>query len=87
MAPPPFHLALYYNNYVITHFKKFHKMFYLHIGFRSGSNSQESSCNTEELDAIPMSPSHSLCLEDPLEKGMAAHSNIPAWRIPLDGGA
>ena len=24
----------------------------------------------------------SLCLEDPLEKGTAAHSSIMAWRIP-----
>ena len=24
----------------------------------------------------------SLCWEDPLEKGMATHSNILAWRIP-----
>ena len=24
----------------------------------------------------------SLGWEDPLEKGMAAHSSIPAWRIP-----
>ena len=24
----------------------------------------------------------SLSQEDPLEKGMAAHSSIPAWRIP-----
>ena len=24
----------------------------------------------------------SLCWEDPLEKGMATHSSIPAWRIP-----
>ena len=24
----------------------------------------------------------SLCQEDPLEKGLATHSNIPAWRIP-----
>ena len=24
----------------------------------------------------------SLGQEDPLEKGMAAHSSIPAWRIP-----
>ena len=23
-----------------------------------------------------------LCQEDPLEKGMATHSSIPAWRIP-----
>ena len=25
--------------------------------------------------------------EDPLEKGMATHSSILAWRIPKDGGA
>ena len=25
--------------------------------------------------------------EDPLEEGMAIHSSILAWRIPMDGGA
>ena len=25
--------------------------------------------------------------EDPLEKGMATHSSILAWRIPMDRGA
>ena len=25
--------------------------------------------------------------EDPLEKGMATHSSIPAWRIPWKEGA
>ena len=25
--------------------------------------------------------------EDPLEEGMATHSSIPAWRIPMDRGA
>ena len=29
----------------------------------------------------------SLGWEDPLEKGMATHSSIPAWRIPMDRGA
>ena len=29
----------------------------------------------------------SLGWEDPLEKGMATHSNILAWRIPMDRGA
>ena len=29
----------------------------------------------------------SLGWEDPLEKGMATHSSILAWRIPVDGGA
>ena len=29
----------------------------------------------------------SLGQEDPLEKGMATHSSILAWRIPMDKGA
>ena len=29
----------------------------------------------------------SLGREDPLEKGMATHSSILAWRIPMDRGA
>ena len=29
----------------------------------------------------------SLCREDPLEKEMATHSSILAWRIPWTGGA
>ena len=29
----------------------------------------------------------SLGQEDPLEKGMATHSSILAWRIPTDRGA
>ena len=29
----------------------------------------------------------SLCQEDPLEEGMATHSGILAWRIPMDRGA
>ena len=29
----------------------------------------------------------SLGLEDPLEKGMATHSSILTWRIPMDRGA
>ena len=29
----------------------------------------------------------SLSWEDPLEKGMATHFNILAWRIPMDRGA
>ena len=29
----------------------------------------------------------SLSWEDPLEKGMATHSSILAWRIPMDRGA
>jgi len=29
----------------------------------------------------------SLSWEDPLEEGMATHSRILAWRIPMDRGA
>ena len=29
----------------------------------------------------------SLGQDDPLEEGMAAHSSILAWRIPMDRGA
>ena len=29
----------------------------------------------------------SLGWKDPLEKGMATHSNIPTWRIPMDRDA
>ena len=28
-----------------------------------------------------------LCWEDPLGEGMATHSSILAWRIPMDKGA
>ena len=34
---------------------------------------KESACNTGDPSSIPG--------EDPLEKGMATHSSIPAWRI------
>ena len=35
---------------------------------------KESACNTDDLV-------QSLGQEDPLEKGMATHSSIPAWKI------
>ena len=40
-----------------------------------GSDSKESACNAGDEGSI-------LGLEDPLEKGMAMHSSIVAWRIP-----
>ena len=36
----------------------------------------------KNLPAMPETPVRSLDGEDPLEKGTAAHSSIPAWRIP-----
>ena len=40
------------------------------MGFPGGSDCKESACNAGDLDLIP------------LEKGMATHSSILAWKIP-----
>ena len=41
----------------------------------------------KNLPALQATWFQSLSLKDPLEEGMAAHSSIPAWRIPMDRGA
>ena len=51
-----------------------HHEFELHSP--GGSDSKESACNARDLG-----------WEDPLEKGMATHSSILAWGIPMDRGA
>ena len=43
--------------------------------FPGGSDGKESACNAGDPGSIPGQ-------EDPLEKGMATHSNILVWRIP-----
>ena len=43
-------------------------------GFPDSSAGKESACNSGDIG--------SLGWEDVLEKGMATHSNIPAWKIP-----
>ena len=45
------------------------------VGFLSGSAGKESVCNVGDLGST-------LGWEDPLEKEMATHSSILAWRIP-----
>ena len=50
------------------------------LGFPGGSDGKESVCNAETWV-------RSLGWEDPLEKGMATHSSILAWRISMDRGA
>ena len=45
------------------------------MGFPDGSDSKESACNAGDLV-------QSLGREDPLEKEMATHSRILAWRMP-----
>ena len=47
------------------------------IYFLGGSDGKGSVCNVRELGSI-------LGWEDPLEDGMATHSNILAWRIPMN---
>ena len=49
------------------------------MGFPSGSNGKESACNVGDLGLI-------LSQKDRLEKGMATHSSILAWRIPWTEG-
>ena len=44
------------------------------MGFPGGSDSEESACNAK-------SQVRSLGWEDPLEKKVATHSSILAWRI------
>ena len=41
----------------------------------------------KNLPAVHEGPESSLGWEDPLEEGMATHSSILAWRIPMDRGA
>ena len=41
----------------------------------------------KNLPAVQETWVRSLGWEDPLEEGMAIHSSILAWRIPLDRGA
>ena len=45
------------------------------MGFPGGSNGKESACNAGDPGLIPGSGRT-------LQKGMATHSNILAWRIP-----
>ena len=47
----------------------------LYLGFPGGSDGKVSACNAGDMV-------WSMDQEDPLEKEMATHSSIPAWRIP-----
>ena len=50
-------------------------MAYTVLGFPGGSDGKESACSAGDLGSI-------LGQEEPLEKGLATHSSIPACRIP-----
>ena len=46
------------------------------LGIPAGSDDKESACNTGDPGSIFLGQ------EDPVEKEMATHSSILAWRIP-----
>ena len=50
------------------------------LGFPGGSDDKEFACNVGDTGLIPGSGS-------PLEKGLATHSSILAWRIPWTEGS
>ena len=54
---------------------EFTRLMVWHWGFPGGSEDKVSTCNAGDPGSIPG-------LEDPLEKEMATHSSILAWRIP-----
>ena len=47
------------------------------LGFPDDSDGKESTSNVGDLGSIPG-------LESPLKEGMASHSTILTWRIPMD---
>ena len=48
----------------------------------SRSGASQVAQTIKNLPAVQEAPVRSLGREDPLEKGMATHSSILAWRIP-----
>ena len=55
------------------------------IGFLEGTHNRGTSLvaqTVKSLSAMQETRVRSLGWEDPLEKEMAAHSSIPAWKIP-----
>ena len=58
-----------------VHTSHYHNCFPAQLpkNFPGGSDSKESACSAGDMGAIPGQ-------EDPLEKGMATHSSILAWK-------
>ena len=52
-----------------------------------GYNSRLVSSDGKEFTCNAGDPGSTLSCEDPLEKGMATHSSILAWRVPMGRGA
>ena len=58
----------------VSHLYVFFVELSVRLGFPGGTDGKASVCNARD-------PVGSLGWEDPLEKEMAAHSNILAWKI------
>ena len=63
--------------------KHIFKCLALLLGVPSGSAVK----NTPAVQELPRDAVQSMGWEDPLEEGMATHSSVLAWRIPMDRGA
>ena len=63
--------------------KHIFKCLALLLGIPSGSAEK----STPAVQELPRDVVQSLGWEDPLEEGMATHSSVLAWRIPMDRGA
>ena len=62
-----------------THLSTFH-FTYLSLGFTGGASDKEPVCQCKRNKETWVQP---LGQEDLLEEGIATHSSIPAWRIPM----
>ena len=66
-----------YSNFYLTHsLQKFHKTIYPLYGASLVAQT------VKNLPAMQETQVRSLSWDDPLEKGMATHSSILAWKIP-----
>ena len=63
-----------------------HTYIYIHTGFPGISDCKESTSNAGDMGLIP---GLGRSLRDPMGRspGVATHSSILAWRIPMDRGA
>ena len=55
-------------------------------GFPGGSVVKNLSANAGDKGSIPCTHTYKEMREEPLEKGMATHSSILAWRSPWTEG-
>ena len=58
-----------------------------HVYREAGSTRASLVAQIVNLPAMQETSVRSLGWEDPLKEGMATHSSILAWRIPMDKGA